>query len=286
MRIARLAIDGEPTFVVSALDGGWIPLEQLGIVADTTAGLIERLVASPVGERDLEAAGTRAVDAEESDLHCPIVAPRNVLAIGRNYLDHVKETGSRPPEAPLVFAKLASSLTGPFDDIVLDERLTRCLDYEAELAVVIGRPTKNVDVADAMDHVFGFAVADDITARDLQRGDGQWTRGKGLDGFGPIGPWITTADEIDDPGRLELTTHVDGELRQRASTSDMIFPIDRIIAHLSIGITLEPGDVLLTGTPSGVGMGMDPPRFLSPGSSVRCEIESIGAISNRIVGRA
>jgi 2-keto-4-pentenoate hydratase/2-oxohepta-3-ene-1,7-dioic acid hydratase in catechol pathway len=286
MRIARLAIDGEPTFVVSGLDGGWIPLEQLGIEADTTSGLIERLLASPVSERDLETAGERAVTAEEAELRCPIVAPRNVLAIGRNYLDHVKETGSQAPDAPLVFAKLASSLTGPFDDVVLDDRLTQSLDYEVELAVVIGRRAKDVDVAEAMDHVFGFAVANDITARDLQHGDGQWTRGKGLDGFGPIGPWITTADEIDDPGQLELTAHVDGELRQQAPVSDMIFPIDRIIAHLSVGITLEPGDVVLTGTPSGVGMGMEPPTFLSAGSSVRCEITSLGSITNRIVGRA
>lgn len=208
---------------------------------------------------------------EQVTLLAPVPHPRAIFGIGMNYADHVAELGATAPEAPIVFMKLPSSASPPGAPVPCP-RVVKRLDYEGELAVVMG-----VD-----GEVAGYAVADDVSARDLQRRELQWTRAKGADGFCPYGPWITTVEEVPDPHALWLRTWVDGELRQDSSTANLIFKIPELIAFISETCTLEPGDLILTGTPSGVGMGLDPPRFLAPGEVVRIEIERLGAIEHSI----
>jgi 2-keto-4-pentenoate hydratase/2-oxohepta-3-ene-1,7-dioic acid hydratase in catechol pathway len=207
---------------------------------------------------------------DEVELLAPHV-PRCIFGIGLNYLAHAQEQGADPPEAPIVFMKLPSSVVAPGAPVHAPS-VVRRLDYEGELAVVMG----------ASGVVAGFAVADDLTARDLQRREPQWTRAKGFDGSCPLGPWITTADEVANPGDLALRTWVNGELRQDSRTSDLIFGIPELVDFLRETCTLEPGDLILTGTPSGVGMYFDPPRFLGSGDVVRIEIEGLGAIEHAV----
>jgi len=197
--------------------------------------------------------------------------PRAIFGIGLNYLAHAREQGQEPPEAPIVFMKLPSSAAAPGAPVVCPP-VVRRLDYEGELAVVIGSGGE----------VAGYAVADDVSARDLQAREPQWTRAKGADGFCPFGPWVTTADEVPDPEDLALRTWVNGELRQDARTSDLIFSIPELVAFIAQTCTLEPGDLILTGTPSGVGMALDPPRFLVSGDVVRIDIEGLGVIEHPI----
>jgi 5-carboxymethyl-2-hydroxymuconate isomerase len=211
--------------------------------------------------------------------------PGKVVAIGLNYADHVREAGVSAPLTPLVFAKFPSSVVGPDHPIRFDPTLAERVDWEVELAVVVGRRMRDVAVADALDHVFGYTVANDVSARDVQFADGQWVRGKSFDSFCPLGPVVVTADEIPDPQRLRLQTRVNDEVMQDSSTSEMVFPVAELLAFCSRSFTLEPGDVLLTGTPWGCGEFMDPPRRLRPGDLVECEIESIGVLRNPVLGR-
>jgi len=208
---------------------------------------------------------------EEATLLAPVPAPRAIFGIGLNYADHVAEMGGEPPAQPVVFMKLPSSAAPP-NGPVHCPAVVRRLDYEGELAVVMG-PGRAVA---------GYAVADDVSARDLQGREPQWTRAKGADGFCPYGPWITTADEIEDPHVLSLRTWVNGELRQESSTSNLIFGVPQLIEFISETCTLQAGDVILTGTPAGVGMGLKPPQFLATGDVVRIEIERLGAIEHAV----
>lgn len=202
--------------------------------------------------------------------------PSKVVAIGLNYRDHVRETGGEPPPRPLVFAKFPSSVIGPGEAIVVDAAPTERVDWEVELGVVIGRSVRSVARDDALDHVFGYTVANDVSARDVQFGDGQWVRGKSLDTFCPVGPVVVTADEVGDPQALALRTRVNGETVQDSSTSDMLFGVAELLAYCSRSFTLDPGDLVLTGTPWGCGEFMIPPRSLQPGDVVECEVERIG----------
>ncbi len=265
-------------FAVAHPGGGWIPLAELGIQAAEIADVIAQSegIASAISEA--------SHDAEELHLLCPIVRPTKVLAIGLNYMDHIRETKSPIPERPVLFAKFPSTLNGPFGDIVVDPALTEQADYEAELAVVIGKRARRVSAADALDYVFGYSVANDVSARDWQYRDPQFDRSKGFDTFCPIGPWITTADEVPDPQSLTIRSWVNGEPRQDSSTKEMVHGVADLIEFLSRGMTLEPGDVILTGTPHGVGFAMKPPRYLAAGDLVRCEIEGLGAIENNCIG--
>lgn len=207
--------------------------------------------------------------------------PVKLLGVVRNYAMHAKEMNEPAPEFPNMFSKLVTAVTGP-DGPVVRPAATRELDYEGELAVVIGRTATRIAEADAMDHVFGYTVINDVSARDLQRTERQWARAKGCDTFAPMGPWVVTADEIPDPQALRIRTWVNGEARQDGSTADMLHSVARVVAWCSQSFTLEPGDVIATGTPAGVGKGFDPPRFLEPGDLVRIEIEAIGAIEHRV----
>ena len=230
------------------------------------------------------------VAREDIRLLAPIPRPaKNIFCVGRNYVDHVKEgyvaQGLRVtlPEHIQLFSKPPTTVIGPGAGIPYDSKVTQKLDYEVELAVVIGKTGINISEADAYDHIFGYTIINDISARDLQRRHDQWFKGKGLDGSCPMGPWIVTADQIPDPQDLALSLSVNGEIRQQARTSQMIFNLRRIIADLSRGMTLEAGDVIATGTPSGVGYAMDPPGLLSAGDIVECEIEHIGTLVNPVI---
>jgi len=224
--------------------------------------------------------GSQPIKLESVKLEAPL-RPGKIIAIGRNYKEHAKETGSDLPPAPLIFAKFPSSVIGPGEPITWSESITKEVDWEVELAVIIGKRTRNVEEADALKHVFGYTVANDVSARDLQiRQDSQWTRGKSLDTFCPLGPCVVTADEIPDPQKLELKTKIGDEVVQDSNTKLMIFNVAHLISYCSRMFTLEPGDLILTGTPSGVGEGMKPPRYLKDGEVVTVSVKGIGELTN------
>ena len=286
-------------FITFARDGRELPGVWLGEghVADlsSTFGSILELI--DAGAEGLKAARELAAD---EDVHLSaavqLLAPiprtrKNVFCVGRNYVDHVKEGARFPgaaevklPEVPQFFTKAPTAINAPGAPVRLDDKLTRLLDYEVELAVVIGKAGRDIPRERAYEHVFGYTIANDVTARDLQRRHDQWFKGKSLDTSLPLGPWIVDAEEIGDPTTLELSLTVNGEARQRATASMMIFDIPAIIASLSAGMTLEPGDVIATGTPSGVGYAMTPPQGLKDGDVVVARIDRIGELESPIRG--
>jgi 2-keto-4-pentenoate hydratase/2-oxohepta-3-ene-1,7-dioic acid hydratase in catechol pathway len=238
--------------------------------------------------RELEAVKVRAADVR---VLAPIPRPaKNVFCVGRNYVEHIAE-GARAqkialdlPEFPVFFSKPPTAVIGPGEAIPVQVQVSTKIDYEVELAVVIGKRGRNIKAGDAFDHVFGYTIVNDITARDLQRRHGgQFLKGKGLDGSCPMGPVIVTRDAIADPGQLAIRLWVNDDLRQDGNTRDMIFPIGALIESLSEGLTLEPGDIVATGTPSGVGYAMREPQFLKRGDVVTCELEGIGRLVNPVI---
>lgn len=224
----------------------------------------------------------RTAFALDSVEFLPAVYPRKIMAIGRNYVDHAIEGGAAPPEAPLIFNKLPNSLSAHGVPIVLPA-ISAQVDYEAELAVVIGRKAKQVSEAHALEYIFGYTLINDVSARDLQFGDGQWTRGKSLDTFAPLGPFITTRDEVSDVQALKIEGRLNGEVMQSSNTAKMIFQVAYLVSYLSQGITLEPGDVIATGTPDGVGIFRKPPILLKAGDVFEVTIEKLGTLRNPVV---
>ncbi len=210
----------------------------------------------------------------------PVDRPSKIICLGKNYAEHAKEGGFDAPEKPLLFCKAATALTGPFDPILMPRSCTQ-VDWEVELAVVIGREGKGISQDRAFDYVAGYTVMNDVSGRDAQFGDGQWFRGKSFDTFAPLGPALVTPDEIENAADLELEARVDGKVMQQGNTRDLIFDIPFLIEYISRDITLLPGDIISTGTPSGVGIFRDPPVLLSRGSRVACEVKGIGLIRNR-----
>ena len=213
----------------------------------------------------------------------PVSDPSKIVGIGLNYVDHATEATMTPPSEPLVFAKFPSSIIGPGATIRWSRSVSTSVDYEAELAVVIGARAREVPLERALDHVFGYSCLNDVSARDLQFGDKQWVRGKSLDSFCPIGPVIVTADEIADPQNLSIACRIGSEVLQDASTADMIFGVAELVSRLSHWFTLEPGDVIATGTPPGVGWFRDPRRLLGPGDEVTVDVGGIGSLTNPVV---
>ncbi len=212
----------------------------------------------------------------------PIVWPPKIICLGANYRDHAAELKSQQPDEPVIFMKPHTSIIG-HDDTIIKPSYVKELDYEAELAIIVGKKGKNIAVDDARKYIFGYTCFNDVSARDIQFKDRQWTRGKSLDTFAPIGPCITTDDQIGDPEHLQIQTRVNGETRQNSSTSNMIFNVYQIVHHLSRIMTLEPCDVIATGTPAGVAFAMKPkPKFLAPGDIVEIEIENIGVLRNQV----
>jgi 2-keto-4-pentenoate hydratase/2-oxohepta-3-ene-1,7-dioic acid hydratase in catechol pathway len=239
-----------------------------------------------------KAAMAKAPVAEGATLCAPIPRPpKNVFCVGKNYHEHAKEFAGSGfdasakevvPEAPVVFSKPATAIIAPGETIPAHLDPTNSTDYEGELAVVIGHGGRGIRAADALKHVFGYTIVNDVTARTLQHRHRQWVLGKGIDGFCPMGPAILTADEVPDPSVLRVITHVNGEKRQDAPVADLIFDIPTLIEAISAGITLEPGDVIATGTPVGVGIGFTPPKFLKAGDVVRVEVPGIGVLENPV----
>jgi 2-keto-4-pentenoate hydratase/2-oxohepta-3-ene-1,7-dioic acid hydratase in catechol pathway len=264
VRIARFVAGGDPQYGVVELsgDGGRYPDTVSVLTGDPIAMSVQL-----TGERrDLD--GVR--------LLAPVIPRSKIVAVGRNYAAHADEMGQEVPKTPLTFFKPNTSVIGPGEPIIYPTA-SRQVDFEGELAVVIGRICKEVPVSRVPEVIFGYTVANDVTARDLQKSDGQWARAKGYDTFCPLGPWITTHQGLDEVADLTIRTTVDGEPRQDGTTSDMIFKIPQLVAYISSYTTLLPGDVILTGTPSGVGP-------LLPGQQVSIEIESIGTLTNPIAG--
>jgi len=219
----------------------------------------------------------------EVTLLAPVPAPSKVVAIGLNYMDHCREQNIEPPKMPIIFAKFPSAVVGPGAAVRWDPALTRQVDYEVELAVVMGRTARRVPAAEALDYVAGYTMCNDVSARDLQFGDRQWVRGKSLDTFCPLGPWLVTKDEIPDPHDLSLRCTVNGEILQDSTTAEMIFGVPQLIEFISRAFSLLPGDVIATGTPDGVGVFRSPQIFLKDGDVVTVEVEGLGQLTNHCV---
>jgi 2-keto-4-pentenoate hydratase/2-oxohepta-3-ene-1,7-dioic acid hydratase in catechol pathway len=291
MKFATLSLAGKPTAAVVDASG-----ERYWVVADLVPGftgdLIDLIKGFETLKNQLVPKGQGAALAGVRIL-APVNQPRrNIFCVGKNYAEHAAEfsksgfdtsakEGEHAPEAPVVFTKPFTSVIGPGDAIPPHEGLVKQLDYEAELTIVIGKAGRGIRKADALDHVFGYTIVNDVTARDLQKLHRQWFLGKGLDGFCPMGPYLVTADEVD-ATNLDVKCWVNGELRQNANTSQLIFDIPTLIETISAGIELRPGDLIATGTPAGVGIGFMPPRFLRSQDVVRIEIQGIGTLENTV----
>ena len=287
MRIATFVLNGQREVGLVAKDGKTVT--RLMLTAEQAARGAQALIEIQANGQPLPAATGAAVALSEVRLESPLPLPRrNVWCVGRNYHAHAKELSAsvfkdndaNPDSWPIVFTKVPECVVGPFDDVLVPVGVSSDIDYEAELAVVIGTGGKNIARAEAMKHVFGYTVVNDVTARDVQMRHQQWDMGKSFDTFCPMGPWIATADEFDGT-KTRVRCWVNGELRQDGPTENMIFDIPTLIETISRGITLYPGDVIATGTPAGVGMGFKPSRWLQAGDVVRVEIDGIGAIENR-----
>lgn len=259
--------------IVDSLDNQAIPLTMLEFLAAGDVALDAM--------RELIERRKHLIRLSSVKLHAPIPRPGKYLAIGLNYADHVEETGREKPEYPTFFTKQGSCIIGT-GDAIQRPKLSDKLDYEGELAFIIGKRCRHVPVESAPEVIAGYTIANDVTVRDWQARTPTWTLGKSFDTTGPLGPWLVTRDEIEDPHNLSLKTWVDDELRQNANTRDMLFNCFEMVAYLSQAMTLEPGDVISTGTPSGVGVKMKPRGYLLPGQTVRVEIEGLGVLSNPV----
>ena len=279
MRFAHLKDAERPLAVVEENRVAALPL-------DGVATIDELIAAGPEVWEAAREAGARAIQDGEpitpGMLDAPLQAPSKVACVGLNYHDHCRETGMAAPERPLIFAKFPSSLVGPDAAIEWPDGLTEQVDWEVELAVVIGRRIRHASEREALDAVFGYTAANDVSARDLQFADQQWVRAKSIDTFCPLGPVIVTPDEFGDPQDKRLVARVNGETMQDSTTAEMIFGVAEIVSFLSRACTLEPGDLILTGTPWGVGGFRDPPVFLEPGDRVEVEVEGVGVLANDI----
>lgn len=257
------------------------------------AGMVDLIARYDIIKSSLKSGGTD-IALSDVELLAPIAVPaRNIICVGKNYGEHAREfsnsgfeagavKGAEIDEFPAVFSKGPNTVVGPTDDVQLHSHITSSVDYEVELAIIIGKAGRDISKTDAYNHIFGYTVVNDVTARDRQKNHKQWFLGKTLDTFCPMGPWITTSDELD-PENLTVKCWVNGELRQNANTKDLIFDIPSLVATISTGMMLVPGDIIATGTPAGVGIGFNPPKFLKAGDVVAMEISSIGRIENKFV---
>ena len=287
MRLANYELDGERRLGV-VVDDSVVDLSESGLPNDT----VELIAQWDRGKTDHALTEATRIPLTDVRLLAPLVPRKNIMAVGRNYRDHAREFSDSGfdasekqmiPDHPVIFTKAPTSVIGPDEPIVLANDPTGTTDYEGEMAVVIGRAARNVAAEEALDHVFGWTIVNDVTARDLQKKHVQWFVGKSPDTFCPIGPSITTIDELPDIGASWLRTTVNGELRQEAPISALIFDVPTLIATLSEVMTLEPGDVIATGTGLGVGIGFDPPRYLAPGDVVEISIDGIGTLRNPVI---
>jgi acylpyruvate hydrolase len=263
-------------------DGGIHDITDAFGATDVGEFLVRGGTVGPVQDLRISA---EPIDPASVSLRAPIRRPGKIICVGLNYHDHCREQSIDPPAYPMLFSKFANAVSDPGSPVTRPAA-TEKLDLECELAVVIGRRASGVSVAEAASVIFGYTIVNDVTMRDLQKEDRQWLRAKGSDGFAPMGPAVVSADELGDPGSLRLRSFVNGEPWQDSTTAEMVFDVPTIVAFASRTITLEPGDVIATGTPAGVGHYQQPPRYLSDGDVMRCEIERIGAIDNSVVDAA
>ncbi|GAA3948366.1 fumarylacetoacetate hydrolase family protein [Microbacterium soli] len=286
MRLATISQDGQPTAAL-VTDHGVAPVSALR--GRDAAHTVRDIIRHPLQDAEVRLLSAQARELGDIEWLPPVIPPKNIFCVGKNYLEHVREGAkaegvpAKVPEHPIWFTKAHTALTGHRQPILLDHDLTDHLDYEAELAVVIGRPTFRVSVEDALSHVFGYTLLNDITARNIQQQRNQWFLGKSANTYAPCGPWIVTADEVPDPQKLRITSAVNGEERQNGVTRDMLFSVAELISDLSRSITLEPGDIIATGTPQGVAWGMDAPRYLEVGDNVSVDIVGLGQLQNPVV---
>ena len=262
---------------------GDVVVQLTDLRADAPATMDQLLVTGPSALQGLAQLLEGATGEELSGVRLlpPVPRPRNIVCVGRNYRDHAAEEGVEAPKEPALFLKHTASLAGPGDDIEWDPAYATQVDFEAELAVVIGREARDVDAAEALDYVLGYTCCNDVSARDLQFGDVQWTRGKSLATFCPLGPELVTPDEVPDPQALAIRCLVNGRVMQEASTADMFHSVADVISYASRAFALLPGDVIATGTPGGVGIFRDPPELLSDGDEVVVEVQGVGRLVNR-----
>lgn len=269
------AVRGEDVIDLAVASGGALPSDMIAF--------LEQGDAAVAAAQQLVQDADTALSLADVTLLAPVPTPSKVVAIGQNYMDHCLEQGVEPPTSPVIFTKFSTAVIGPGAEIRWDPALTSMVDYEVELAVVIGRPARRVSAGDALGYVAGYTVCNDVSARNLQFGDGQWVRGKSLDTFCPLGPWLVTRDEIPDPQRLAVRTTLNGEVMQDSTTAEMIFGVKDLIAFASRAFTLRPGDLIITGTPPGVGVFRDPQVFLKDGDEITLEVEGIGKLTNTCV---
>jgi 2-keto-4-pentenoate hydratase/2-oxohepta-3-ene-1,7-dioic acid hydratase in catechol pathway len=280
MKLATFETDGIPTLGV--VEGNAIvPLPRSGLAAGMS-DLIARWGSLKSEVEKIAKAGAGKLDLAKVHLLAPIPRPGKILAIGMNYADHVAEMGRELPKAQVWFCKQPTAANGPYDPIEIPAA-SEAVDWEVELVVVIGKRGRNISKADAPGYVFGYCTGNDVSARDWQNATPQWMLGKSFDTHAPFGPWITTADAAGDPHALDVRCFVNGERRQNSNTKNLVFTIWDQIAHVSKVMTLEPGDLIFTGTPGGVGMGMKPPQYLKAGDTVRTEIEGLGTLEAKCV---
>ncbi len=282
---ARLgAVQDDRVIDLAVASDGRLPSDMLSFLQRGEGAMqLGRELAHDAADGSNPTNAVATVPLSEVRLMAPVPNPSKVVAIGLNYMDHCREQNIEPPEAPILFAKFPSSVVGPGDAIRWDPALTSRVDYEVELAVVIGRTARRVPAADALDYVAGYTVCNDVSARDLQFGDKQWVRGKSLDTFCPLGPWLVTRDEIPDPQDLRLRCTVNGDCLQDSTTAEMIWGVRQLIETISQACSLFPGDVIATGTPHGVGVFRSPQVFLRDGDVVTVEVERIGQLTNHCV---
>ncbi len=291
MKIARYASINETSYGVLE-DDYLIPLPTLAKQLDKQLpDSLEEFITDKAAQKMAAILITKAksinnrsiqVPLSEAELLAPIPLPPKIVCLGLNYASHVAETNEKKPQMPVLFMKPRTAITGPNSKII-KRPYVKELDYEGELAIVVGKRAQNVPVSEALDYIFGYTILNDVSARDFQFLASQWTSGKGFDTFAPTGPAIVTADQLTNTNNLSIRTWINGQLRQDGSTRDMIFPIPEIIHHISRVMTLEPCDIIATGTPSGVGMAMKPQVWLKNGDEIRIEIEGIGALNNTVV---
>jgi 2-keto-4-pentenoate hydratase/2-oxohepta-3-ene-1,7-dioic acid hydratase in catechol pathway len=282
MRLVTFESNGQPRPGLISSSGSVIDLSSHGF-----GSLLQLIEAGP--EALTKVAGL-ARNSQSNSQHplesvkllAPIPKPRKLICVGLNYRDHAAETGAEIPKVPTIFNKFATAVIGPGAKIVLP-KVSKAPDYEAEFAFVIGRGGRHINPDSWRDHVFGYTIVNDVTGRDYQRATTQWLMGKTFDTFAPMGPWIVTADEIADPHNLDISLDIDGETMQDSNTRELIFKVPDLIAFLSSVFTLEPGDIVSTGTPAGVGFARKPPRYLRPGDQVSIKIQNIGVLKNPVV---
>lgn len=275
MRIARLQHAGSERW-------GFVEDRQVALAPTGSTSLPDVLAMSDAERRTVREASTEMVDLDGVTLLAPVPSPPQFLGVGLNYADHAAESGMEPPDHPQVFGLLSSAIVGPGEPILLPASSEQ-IDWEVELAVVIGKPGKAIAPDAALEHVAGYTIVNDVSARDIQFADGQWTRGKSFDTLKPMGPWITTADELGGAIDLDIELKVNGVVKQASNTSFLIFDVAHLIHFLSHEITLQTGCVISTGTPNGVGFSRQPPEFLRDGDIVDLAIEGIGTLSNPVV---